>query len=170
MTEDLIVRRGFDASVAQVWRAWTEGEQVMRWWGPDGFSSPLAEMDVREGGRSLLCMRAPAEWGGQDMYSTWTYTAVEPEQRLAFVHHFADREGNPLDPADLGLPPGIPRETPQVVSFAEAGDGTTELTVSEFGYTTPEARDLSRMGLEQCLDKMAASFAGVPTQPAAATE
>jgi hypothetical protein len=30
--------------------------------------------------------------------------------------------------------------------------------VREFGYGTAEARDISRAGLEQCLDKMAALF------------
>ena len=36
------------------------------------------------------------------------------------------------------------------------GDGRTRLEMTEHGYTTAEARDMSRAGLEQCLDKMAA--------------
>jgi hypothetical protein len=44
--------------------------------------------------------------------------------------------------------------------FKAAGDSETEMTVTEYGYTTEEARDLSRAGMEQCLDKMAAMFAG----------
>ena len=39
-------------------------------WGPNGFTSPCAEIDFREGGISLVCMRAPEEMGGQDLYST----------------------------------------------------------------------------------------------------
>jgi hypothetical protein len=35
-----------------------------------------------------------------------------------------------------------------------------EMTVTEHGYTTEEARDLSKVGMEQCLHKMAAMFAG----------
>jgi hypothetical protein len=38
-----------------------------------------AEMDFRVGGASLVCMRAPAEYGGQDMYHTWTYTMKHNE-------------------------------------------------------------------------------------------
>ena len=45
-------------------------------------------------------------------------------------------------------------------TFRATGEGGTELTVTEHGYTTEEARDLSRAGMEQCLDKMAAIFAG----------
>jgi hypothetical protein len=33
------------------------------------------------------------------------------------------------------------------------------MTVTEYGYTSDQVFDLSKVGLEQCLDKMAASFA-----------
>ena len=48
---------------------------------------------------------------------------------------------------------------PHVIVFKGAGDGATEMTVTEYGYTTEEARNLSKAGMEQCLDKMAAMFA-----------
>lgn len=54
---DIVVTRIFDASSQQVWNSWTESAEVMRWWGPSGFTSPLARMDVRVGGTSLVCMR-----------------------------------------------------------------------------------------------------------------
>ena len=38
----------------------------------------MADVDLRVGGRTLVAMRAPAELGGGDMYSTWTYTEVAP--------------------------------------------------------------------------------------------
>jgi hypothetical protein len=53
----------------------------------------------------------------------------------------------------MGMPPGVPHE----IAFRSA-DGGTEMTVTEHGYTTDEARDLSRAGMEQCLDKMVAIF------------
>jgi uncharacterized protein YndB with AHSA1/START domain len=106
---DIVVTRQFDAPVARVWKAWTEAEQVMRWWGPSGFTSPRAEMDVREGGTSLVAMRSP---DGHDLYNTWTYQNIEPNRRLEFVMHFADERGNKLDPASMGLPPGIPDGVP----------------------------------------------------------
>jgi uncharacterized protein YndB with AHSA1/START domain len=156
---NLVVTRVFDAPVERVWRAWSDGEQVMKWWGPTGFTSPLARLDFREGGASLVCMRAPQEFGGQDMYNTWTYTRIVPMERIEFVNHFADKDGNRINPADLGLPPFIPEEVPQVVTFKSLGPSRTEMTVTEYGYTSDEGHDLSKAGLEQCLDKMAASFA-----------
>ncbi len=155
---DLVVTRVFDAPVARVWRAWSEGECVMQWWGPAGFTCPVAKMDFREGGRSLVCMRAPKEFGGQDMYSTWTYREIVPNRRIEFIHNFADSGGARMEPAQMGLPPGIPSDVRHVITFAARGD-STEMTITEYGYTSDQARDLSKAGLEQCLDKMAASFA-----------
>jgi uncharacterized protein YndB with AHSA1/START domain/predicted enzyme related to lactoylglutathione lyase len=155
-THDLAVTRVLDASVEEVWKAWTEPEYVMRWWGPTGFTSPRAELDVREGGVSLVCMRAPAEYGGQDLYNTWTYRTVHPRERLEFDLRFIDADGAPLD--STSIPPGVPPEVPHVVTLRPVEGGGVELTVHEFGYATAEARDISRVGLEQCLDKMAATL------------
>jgi uncharacterized protein YndB with AHSA1/START domain len=70
----------FSAPIELVWKAWTDPEYVMRWWGPDYFTSPSAKIDFREGGTSLVCMRAPVDFGGQDMYSTWVYQKIVPMQ------------------------------------------------------------------------------------------
>jgi uncharacterized protein YndB with AHSA1/START domain len=155
-TRDLVVTRVFEAPVEQVWQAWTEPEHVMRWWGPMGFTSPVARMDVREGGTSLVCMRSP---DGHDLYNTWTYRKIVPTQRLEFILNFADEDGKRIDPATLGLPPDIPRDVRHVVTFSAVSDNTTEMTVTEYGYTSDQVLDISKAGLEQCLDKMAASFA-----------
>ena len=76
---DLVVTRVVAGPVGQVWQAWTDPEQVRRWWGPTGFTCPLARMDVREGGTSLVAMRSPQ---GQDLYNTWTYRSIVPHQRV----------------------------------------------------------------------------------------
>jgi hypothetical protein len=44
-----------------------------------------------------------------------------------------------------------------VVSLSAIDGDTTELTVHEFGYPNAEIVEVSRAGMEQCLDKMAAS-------------
>ena len=158
-TFDVVITRIFDAPVEEVWKSWSDPEYVMRWWGPTEFTSPSAEMDFRVGGSSLVSMRAPAEYGGQDMYHTWTYTSIDPHERIEFVSNFADEDGTHLDPASMGMLLGVPHDVPHVVTFEAAGDGGTQMTITEYGYTTEQARDLSRAGMEQCLDKMAAMFA-----------
>jgi len=156
---DVVVTRVFDAPVDLVWKAWVEPEMVKQWWGPEGFTCTLAEMDFREGGTSLVCMRAPMEFGGQDMYNTWTYEEIVPMKRLVYILRFTDKDGKALDPAEMGMPPGIPKEVRNVNIFKDLGNGKTEMIVNEYSYTSDQAHDLSKAGLEQCLDKMAASFA-----------
>jgi uncharacterized protein YndB with AHSA1/START domain len=159
MKRNMVLTRVFDAPVEQVWRSWSDSERVKQWWGPVGFTCPLAEMDFREGGVSLVCMRAPAEFGGQDMYNTWTYQKIVPMERIEFIQNFTDQHGNKLDPAEIGIPPGVPPDVPHRITFKSVGEGETEMTVTEYGYTLDEAVEISKSGMEQCLDKMAASFA-----------
>ena len=159
-TFEVVVTRELEAPVEEVWKVWSDPAYVTRWWGPSGFTSPSAEMDFRVGGASLVCMRAPAQYGGQDMYNTWTYTRIEPHDRIDFISNFADEDGTHLDPAGLGVPKGVPHDVLHEITFKGAGGGGTEITVTEYGYTTEEARNLSKAGMEQCVDKMAAIFAG----------
>jgi uncharacterized protein YndB with AHSA1/START domain len=155
-THDVVLSRTFDAEVAEVWKAWSEPAYVKRWWGPTGFTAPRADMDFREGGTSLVCMRAPAEFGGFDMYNTWTYSRIEPGKLIEFTLRFTDASGNPVDPPQ----PGVPAEVRHVITFETAGADRTTLTVTEYGYGSAQARDMSSAGMEQCLDKMAAIFRG----------
>ncbi len=151
---DLVFTRVFDAPVEQVWKAWTDAEHVMRWWGPNGFTSPLAKMDVRVGGTSLVCMRAPKEFGGQDMYSTWDYREIVPMKRIEYIHNLADKDGNKIDPTSIGMPADFPQDLRNLVTFKDLGNGKTELTVTEYDWAVGQMMELSRMGMEQCLDKM----------------
>lgn len=100
-------------------------------------------------------MRAPEEHGGQLFCNTWTYRRIEPNERIEFTLRFADERGDPISPEAAGLPPGIPDEVPHVITLQSLDDGRTEMTIEEYGYTTEEARELSKAGLEQTLDKLA---------------
>jgi uncharacterized protein YndB with AHSA1/START domain len=156
-SHDVVVTRTFDAPQEAVWRSWSEPDDVMTWWGPQGFTSPMCRMDFREGGTTLVCMRS-AE--GAELYNTWTYRSIEPMTRIEFVQGFADENGNRVAPIDLGLPPAIPHEVPHVVTLRAIDDATTELTVHEFGYPNEQIVEVSRTGMEQCLERMATSLAG----------
>lgn len=156
-TYDVVSSRVFDAPVERVWRAWSEAEEVKRWWGPDGFTTPIADMDFREGGSSFVCMQAPDEMGGGLFCNTWTYHRIEPHERIEFTLHFTDADRNRIDPADMpGMPPGIPNGVPHVLTLSAVAEGKTEIMLIEHGYTTQEAHDQSKAGLEQVLDKLAA--------------
>lgn len=156
---DVEVSRVFDAPPDRVWALWAEPHLVKQWWGPHGFTCPVAEVDLRVGGRILAAMRAPAEWGGGDTYSTWTFTEVEPPRFLAYEFRFSDAAGAPLTPTEAGIPAeGVPDVGIHRVQFEDAGPGRTRMSMTEHGYTTPEAGAMSKAGLEQCFDKMATAL------------
>jgi uncharacterized protein YndB with AHSA1/START domain len=152
---DLVVTRVFDAPVAQVWKAWSDPEYVMQWWGPTGFTASVARMDFRQGGTSLVCMSAPENG---DLYSTWQYREIVPVKRIEYIHNLADKDGNTIDPASIGMPADFPQDLRNLVAFTDLHDGKMELTVTEFDWPIGQMMEMSRTGLEQCLDKMAAIF------------
>lgn len=158
-TRDLVVTRTFDVPVELAWKAWTEAEYVMRWWGPDHFSSPMCKMDFREGGTTLVCMRAPQEMSNIDMYGTWFYTKIDPLQRIEFIQNLADKDGKRIDPAVIGMPPDFPLDVRTVVTFKALGD-KTEMTITEYGLPTADTvmGKNAELGLHQTMDKLGASL------------
>jgi len=90
------------------------------------------------------------------MYNTWTYEKIVPMKRFVYILCFA---GKVMDPAKQGLPSEMPKEARNEVAFKELGKGKTEVTVTEYDWTVGQMMEMSKMGLEQCLDKMVALFA-----------
>ena len=151
-TSTMTITHIFDAPLEKVWHAWSDSGSVKEWWGPEGFTAPVARIDFREGGVSLVCMRSA---DGFEIYTTWTYTKIQPLQRIEFINHFVDKDGNKLDPAKMGLPAGIPYEVPHTLVFKDLGGGKTELSITEYGYAAPEAAAMSKAGMAQVLNKLA---------------
>jgi CubicO group peptidase (beta-lactamase class C family) len=156
ITHDVAVTRSFNASPERAWRAWTEDAEVMKWWGPRPWTSPEARMDVREGGYSVVLMRSPE---GHDLWMRWEYTRVIPNQRLEYIQNLSDKDGNPIDPTSVGMPPEFPRDVATVVTLTPKGDGT-EVTITEHTTTSKQMMEYSKMGLEQVMDQMGKSFDG----------
>lgn len=157
---DLVVTRTFDAPVSRVWQTWTQSRYVQQWWKVDGFSNILADMDVREGGRSHVGMRASPEYGGRDYYNVFQYTRVVPNRLLVWTSNFADGKGNVLAPVAAGLPADTPVDKPQQAEFIDLGNGTTKVVVTERGWPSGSVMlERSRRGLEQTLANIAAVLA-----------
>jgi uncharacterized protein YndB with AHSA1/START domain len=156
--EDLVVTRIIDAPLEMVWKAWTVPEHVMRWWGPKDYTSPTCKIDLREGGKYVFCMRAPKEQGGQDMYTAGVYKKIVPMERLEFTQGLADKDGNKIDPAQVGMPPDFPKEIRTVIVFKAKGD-MTELTITEYDWPVSQMYVYSYAGLQQSIDTLAESLA-----------
>lgn len=46
--KQVLVTRVFHVPVESEWKAWTEPGRVMLWWGPTGFTTPLANISGLE--------------------------------------------------------------------------------------------------------------------------
>jgi len=152
MTNDKEVtfERTYDAPAEKVWRAWTDPEQLKRWWGPDNVTIPECEVDLRVGGRFYIVMEA-GEGMGEFKGTRWPmeakFTAVEPNSRLIYAAKAwteGDEEGTAL-------------EQVQELSLAEQ-DGKTKLylkaTLNKVGPKAGMAAEGMKYGYGQQLDKL----------------
>lgn len=147
VAQELVLTRVFDAPRELVFKAWTEPERLQRWWGPNGFTNPVCEVDVRPGGAIRIHMRAP---DGVVYPMTGVYHEVIAPERIVFTSAALDEKGEPLF------------EILNTVTFAEQ-DGRTRLTLhaSVVKATAAAPRYLKGMeqGWSQSLDRLAAEVA-----------
>ena len=118
---EIVITRRLQAPRELVWTAFTDPRQVVHWWGPDGFTNTVHEMDVRPGGVWRLVMHGP---DGVDYDNRMVFVEVVRPERLVYEHG-ADVED---DPARF-------RTT---VTLVEE-DGGTRVTM-RMVFATPEAR------------------------------
>jgi uncharacterized protein YndB with AHSA1/START domain len=80
---EIVLTRDLDAPRELVWRAYTEPEHAANWFGPNGFTNTVHEMDVRVGGRWRFIMHGP---DGTDYSNRIVYQEVVQPERLVFLH------------------------------------------------------------------------------------
>ena len=151
---ELVIERIFDAPRELVWKAWTEPEQLMRWWGPKGFTSPAAKIDFRVGGKYLFAMRSPEYEEGRVLWSTGTYREIVPFERIVCTDSFADENGNVVPASHYGMTGDFPQEMLVTVTFEEY-EGKTKLTLRHVGIPAGAHRDGAKQGWSESLDKLA---------------
>jgi uncharacterized protein YndB with AHSA1/START domain len=135
---ELVIMRVFDAPRPLVFKAWTEPEHLVHWWGPQGFTLPACTMDFQPGGSYRFCMRSPE---GTDHWLQGVYREiVEPEQ-LVFTYAWEDAEGKPG------------HETLVTVTFTEHS-GKTKLTLRHAVFASVTARNDHQNGWAACLDRL----------------
>jgi uncharacterized protein YndB with AHSA1/START domain len=80
---DLVLERVIDVSPERVWRAWTEPEQLKRWFTPAPWSTADCEIDLRPGGIFSVVMRTPE--GEEQPQGAGCYLEVVPNRRLVWT-------------------------------------------------------------------------------------
>ena len=155
--KELSITRVFDAPRKSVWKAWTEPERMMRWWGPKDFTTPVCKIDLRVGGEYLYDMRSP---DGKDFWGKGVYREIVEPERLVMTDSFADEKGNPVPGSYYGMSPGWPAELLVTVSFEE-DDGKTRMTLKHSGITGISDTDYENMrqGWMESFDKLAGYLA-----------
>jgi uncharacterized protein YndB with AHSA1/START domain len=149
VSEDaVVIERTFDAPVDLIWQMWTKPEHFKNWYGPKGFTVPVAEMDVRVGGKRLICMTSPD--GSMKMWTTGEYTEIVPNERFVYTESPADENGNVVSPSAMGMPDGYPATTEVTVLLEDLG-GRTKMVITHVGIPADSG---AGGGWEQAFDKL----------------
>ena len=135
---EIEIRRVYDAPRELVWRAWTEPEQLVQWWGPHGWSTPLetVTMEVRPGGTFRLTSVSDE---GVEMPVAGVYREVVEDERLVLD-----------EPAEHSWHEG----SESVVTFTDLGGGRTEVGIHATVQTTAEMRQNAERGMRATLDRL----------------
>jgi uncharacterized protein YndB with AHSA1/START domain len=142
--EAVVIERIFDAPIDMIWQLWTQPEHFKNWYGPEGFSLPIAEMDVRVGGKRRICMEGKTPTGSMKMWTTGEYREVVPQQCLVYTESMADEHGNVMG--------GERASTTIVTVQLEALGERTKMILTHAGL--PETQGAGG-GWEQAFDKLA---------------
>lgn len=121
---ELLVSRVIDAPVARVWKAWTDPEELARWWGPYGFSGKTHERTFAPGGRWRHTMVGP---DGVEYPNLSRYEEIVPLERIVYAHG-----GGTKGRAGVSFQ--------QTVTFKDLGNGKTEIVLRGV-FATKAARD-----------------------------
>lgn len=127
LDKQVVITRVFDAPRELVFRAWSNPEQLMRWFAPRGCTLHISKMDFRPGGSLMTCISNPSF--GDCWCKSVYHEIVEPE-RIVCSMAIVDAEGSSVKPEAVGHDPKWPGETTLTVTFAE-DHGKTKLTLHQ---------------------------------------
>ena len=154
---ELTITRVFHAPRSLVWRAWTDPQHMVRWWGPHECTNPVCEMDVRPGGRWSILMRMP---DGMDYPLKGVFHEVEPRERLVLTMNVKDHPTEwhaALNEIRGRTPTAEEMEILTTVTFSEH-EGATTVHITQ-RFASSGERDVHvklgvRKGWGQSLDKL----------------
>jgi uncharacterized protein YndB with AHSA1/START domain len=139
---EIVITRSFDAPRNLVFDVWTRPEHVVHWWGPNGFTITIEEMNVTPGGVWRFVMHGP---DGRDYQNRITFEEIVPPERIVYRHG----GGDDVEPVQF-------RTT---ILLEDLGKRTRVTWRGEF----PSAAERDRVikdygadkGLEQCMARLA---------------
>jgi uncharacterized protein YndB with AHSA1/START domain len=142
---ELVLTRLIDAPREKLFRAWTDPELLKQWFAPLPYTTPVAELDIRPGGATLIVMRDPQ---GNDLPNPGVCLEVVENERLVFT--------------DAYTKAWEPSEKPfmTVILTFEGEGGKTRYTARVRHWTVADREAHEKMGFHQgwgqCADQLAA--------------
>lgn len=125
------------ASRDRVFHLLTDPVELARWWGPHGFTTPSADLDLSVGGGYRLAMRPP---DGDVFHLAGEFLEIDPPRRL--VYTFRWEEPTPDD-----------RETVVALRLEALGEAT-EIALDQGPFATEERLALHRQGWADSFEKL----------------
>ena len=138
-THELRLTKVVRAPREKVFEAWTSPEWLRRWYGmTDEWTVPVAEVDLRVGGRYRIEMQPPE---GDGFDEAGEFLEIVPNERLVFT-----------------MTSRAWAETLRVtVELLDHPDGC-EVRLTDAGYATADLRDQHAQGWPGWLDRLARQF------------
>ncbi len=140
---ELLITRVFEAPRSLVFKAWTEPDRIMQWWGPRGFTTLSCEMDLRPGGLWRTRSRSPE---GKEYAEHGIFREIVEPERLVFTQAWEDAAGNPK------------HETLVTITFTEQGNKTL-LSFRQGVFESVPSRDAHEEGWSSAFELLAESLA-----------
>lgn len=126
---EIVLVRVIKSSASEAYAAWTVAHRFAEWFGPDGFTTVVHEMNVAPGNFARFDMRAE---DGTIYSNRFSYLEVQPNSRLIMNH------GSDVDDADDRF-----RVT---VTFDEQQNGRTVVTLRQLHQTTERRQQIIDFG------------------------
>jgi uncharacterized protein YndB with AHSA1/START domain len=140
-----------DAPIDLIWSVWTDPDHFKAWYGPQGATIPVADFDLRVGGRRFVGMEMSTPNGAMRMWFTGEHLVVAKPDRLTYTESMSDENGNPQSPTSMGMPEGHPAATEVRVELTETGENT-KMVLTHVGIP---AGSPGEMGWNMAFDKLA---------------
>lgn len=134
---EIVATRVYAAPRALVFTLWTDPRHIAQWWGPNGFTTTIHEMDVRPGGVWRFVMHGP---DGVDYKDKIVYREVAAPDRLVYDHVSGPQFHVTVTFADQG------GKTTVTVRMLFESAAERENVIKEFGALEGLTQTLGRLG------------------------
>lgn len=139
---EIIISRLLDAPRELVWKAMTDPAHVIHWWGPEGFTTTIEEMDLRVGGTWRHVMHGP---DGTDYPNRSTFKEIVAPERIVYAHGGGRRGGPGADFTATWTFESLGKQTRLTIHMLFDTPADRDRAVTEYGAVEGGKQTLERL-------------------------